>query len=66
MITIREDKLKKILKEEVDRAVNKILLRLKLEQLETVSEEEQKEIEEMFGRKPPVLDEKSLFEKEPL
>ena len=55
MIKIDENVLSKIIKEEVNNTIDNVLLRIRLEMLPQVSDEEQKELEKLFGETPPKL-----------
>jgi len=56
-----EEKVREIIREEINKALSDFLIKLRLELIPFVSEEEQKEIEELYGEELLEDDEKDTI-----
>ena len=56
-----EESIRKIIREEINKALSDFLIKLRLELIPFVSEEEQKEIEELYGEELLEDDEKDAI-----
>ncbi len=62
MKTINETKLRKIIREEVQKVLEEEFVKIRISLLPYVSDKEQREIEKMFGEK--ITEDKIVFKKE--
>jgi hypothetical protein len=58
--SISEEKIRNIVKNEIENALEEFLIRIKLEMLSYVSREEQKEIENLYGENLAKNDEEDI------
>ena len=58
--SISEEKIRNIVKNEIENALEEFLIRMKLEMLPYVSREEQKEIENLYGKNLAKNDEEEI------